>query len=639
MHMPVLLSVIKGEVEAMYKQKHFISLLEAITQKSDMSDDIKQKSVVQLEAYLKNAPFLAKFIFTLLLYAVEYLPMFTRLTRLSKMDIDRRAEYISGFNGRIGGIVLMVLKLFVTLSYYSVDDIERKLGFTRHCGDIKGRVKKPVFVDGSKADKDVSINADVCIIGSGAGGASAAYAAARAGMKTVILEEGRYLTGEDFTQKPVDAFGTVYRDHGFITSFGTPPIIIPLGKSVGGTTTINSGTCYRMPSSVIKNWHDQYGIDWLTDDEYNRLASSVEKEIHVEPVPDRISGKNSGLFKKGTEALGLAGAPIPRNAYECDGCAFCAFGCPRDAKYGTMLNFIPDAIKHGAALYSNTKAVKLIINNNRIEGVKGAFLDRYGKSTSKQITVNAKHAIVSAGAIYTPIFLRKNGLKHPLIGKNLHIHPAARVSAVFNERVDGWVGVPQGYNIHHYVDEGIFIQGQFVPPSILSQSIPYIGKRHSELMDKYAYMGSFGALISDTGSGSVSPGLSSPMIFYTLSKEDHVKMVKSIAITAKVWFAAGAAEVHTQIATMPVIHNEKEADDLLNKLPPAWALELMAFHPMGTVMMGGNDNTAVVKPDGETYEVKGLYAADASLFPTSTKLNPQITIMSFGLKIGDGIGR
>ncbi|MCL5277039.1 MAG: GMC family oxidoreductase [Deltaproteobacteria bacterium] len=623
----------------MDRQKLFISLLEAFIQKPGIPDSVKKKSIVQLETYLKDAPVIAKFGFSFLLYLVEYLPLFSRGTRLSRMDIDTRAGYIGGFSGRIGANILMVLKLFVTLSYYSVDEIERQLGFTRHCEDIKGRVKKPVFMDGSAADRDVTIDADVCVIGTGAGGAAVAYTVAKAGMKAVVLEEGRYLTGEDFTQRPVDAFTSLYRDQGFITSIGTPPIIIPLGRSVGGTTTINSGTCYRLPTSVIKSWREQYGIAWLTDEEYARLASSVEKEVHVEPVPERIFGNNSGLFRKGTESLGLAGAPIPRNAYECDGCAFCAFGCPRDAKYGTMLNYVPDAIKHGAVLCASTKAVRLIVSRGRVEGVSGVFLDVHGKPLSKHITVKAKHVVVSAGAIYTPVFLKKSGLRHPRIGRNLHIHPAARVSAMFDERMDGWVGVPQGYNVHHYVDEGIFIQGQFVPPSILSQSIPFTGSRHTTLMDRYAYMGSFGALISDTGSGRVSPGLGSPLISYTLSKEDHVRMVKAIAITAKVWFAAGATEVHTQIATKPVIHGPKEADELMEELPPAWSLELMAFHPMGTAMMGGDERTAVVKPDGETYEVKGLYVADASLFPTSTRLNPQITIMSVATKVGEEIGK
>lgn len=620
-----------------------MSLLEAFVQKQDLSEDVKQKSVMHLEAYLKEAPMLAHYGFSLLLNLVEYLPLFTRGTRLSKMDIATRSEYIAGFKGRIGGTILMVLKLFVTLSYYSVDEVERRLGFARHCGDIKGRIKKPVFINGARADHDVSIDADVCVIGSGAGGAAAANAVATAGMKTVILEEGGYFTGEDFSQQPVEALSTLYRDHGFTTSIGTPPIIIPLGRSVGGTTTINSGTCYRLPASVIKNWREQYGIAWLTDDEYARLASSVEKEVHVEPVPERIFGRNSGLFRKGTESLKLAGAPIPRNANECDGCAFCVFGCPRDAKYGTMLNFIPDAIRHGAALYSRTKAVRLIISRGRVEGVRGVFIDERGRPLGKRMTVRTKYVVVSAGAIYTPVFLRKSGLRHPRIGRNLHIHPAARVSALFDERVEGWVGVPQGYNVHHYVDEGIFIQGQFLPPAILSQSIPFAGTSHTRLMDRYAHMGSFGALISDTGSGRVSPGPGSPLISYTLSPEDQVKMVKAIAITAKIWFAAGATEVHTQIATMPVLRRMQEADDMLSglpdRLPPAWSLELMAFHPMGTAMMGSDDRMAVVKPDGETYEVKGLYVADASLFPTSTRLNPQITIMSMAAKIGEGIGR
>jgi len=620
-------------------ERLFISTLEGITQKADIPAGIKRKSVNQLHTYLENAPMFMSKGFSLLLYIMEYLPAFTRQRRLSKMSIDERARYLGGFNGRLSGNILMLLKMFATLSYYSVDEIEQQHGFARHCESIKGRVKKPAFTDGLTVDKDVTINADVCVIGTGAGGAAVACAVAKRGLSTVILEEGPYLTGEDFTQQPVDALCMEYRDHGFTSTIGTPPIIIPLGRAVGGTTAINSGTCLRLPSSVIKDWHDQYGIDWLNGDEYARLASYVEKEIHVEPVPEHIFGKNSGLFRKGAEILGLAGAPIPRNAFECDGCAFCAFGCPKDAKQATMLNFIPDAINNGAKLYSNTKAVKLIMNGRAVAGVKGAFLDKLGKPTSKRITVNAKYVVVSAGAIYTPVFLKKNNLKHPRIGRNLHIHPAARVSAVFDERVEGWTGVPQGYNIHHYEEEGIFIQGQFLPPAVMSQSIPFVGKRHSNLMEKYAHIGSFGALISDTGSGRVFAGPGMPVIFYTLSKEDHLKMVKSIVITARIWFAAGATEVHTQIATRPVIYNVKEADELLDDLPRAWTLELMAFHPMGSAMMGNDEKYAVVKPNGETYEIKGLYVADASLFPTSTKLNPQITVMSLATKIGEGIGK
>ncbi|MGB9736036.1 MAG: GMC family oxidoreductase N-terminal domain-containing protein [bacterium] len=623
----------------MRAKKPFISVLEAIVQKTDIPAEIKQKSIIQIESYIKDAPVIVKVLFTTLLYLVEYLPLFTRFKRFSKMDIETRVKYISGFRGRIGGNILVLIKLFVTLSYYSVDEIEHELGFTRQCENIKSSFKKPAFIDGSRVSDDLSLNTDVCVIGTGAGGGAVAYSVAKSGMKTIILEEGAYLTGEDFTQKPVDALSTTYRDHGFITTYGLPPIIIPLGKAVGGTTTINSGTCYRLPSSVIKNWHDSYGIDWLTEDEYNRLASFVEREIHVEPVPEHILGKNSALFRKGTQALGLEGAPIPRNAYECDGCAFCAFGCPKDAKQATMLNFIPDAISNGATLYSNAKVVRLIKSGNRIRGVNGVFVDKHGKPTNKTFTIYADKVVVSAGAINTPILLKRSGLKHPRIGKNLHIHPAARVSALFNERVEGWIGVPQGYNIHHYVDEGIFIQGQFVPPSVLSQSIPFVGKPHSDLMNRYAYLGSFGALISDTGAGRVLPGFGSPIIFYNLSREDHIKMVKSIVITSKVWFAAGATEVHTQIATKPVIHSAKEADELIEKLPPAWSLELMAFHPMGTAMMGKDEKFAVVKPDGETYEIKGLYVADASLFPTSTRINPQITIMSMATRIGEQISK
>ena len=98
---------------------------------------------------------------------------------------------------------------------------------------------------------DIKESAQVCVIGSGAGGAVVAKELQEYGYQVVLLEEGGNYTIEDFTGDPGEMLSLLYRSGGSIIGFGTPPMPVPLGRCLGGTTTINSATCFTFINSSL----------------------------------------------------------------------------------------------------------------------------------------------------------------------------------------------------------------------------------------------------------------------------------------------------------------------------------------------------------------------------------------------------
>src|SRR5574341_1548006 len=208
-----------------------------------------------------------------------------------------------------------------------------------------------MIIDGATVDHDVNVRAQVCVIGSGAGGAVVAKELAEAGVEVCLLEEGAYYRGKDFTGNPQEMINLLYRNRGLTGTVGRLTIPIPLGKCVGGTTTINSGTCYRAPDYVLEAWRREHGVSETDEPHLRPFFEKVEREINVRAVPDETYGRNSRLFERGAATLAFAGARIPRNEQGCLGTGVCAFGCPQDAKQAMHVSYVPKAVTAGATLY------------------------------------------------------------------------------------------------------------------------------------------------------------------------------------------------------------------------------------------------------------------------------------------------
>ena len=477
-------------------------------------------------------------------------------------------------------------------------------------------------------------SADVAVVGTGAGGAVVAAELAQAGLDVALLEEGADIGRRDFTAEPLVQVRRLYRQQGLTGTIGNTYIPIPLGCTVGGTTTINSGTCWRAPEAVLAGWEREFGIPDLADGGLAAEYERVEQAIGVAPVPDSLLGPGDERIRRGAEALGWSGAVIPRNAVGCRGTGVCVFGCPRDAKQSTNVSYVPRARAAGARLYARCRVERIVMDGRCARGVVATRRDESGRVMG-MLEVRAPGVVVAAGALLTPVLLARSGLarRGSPVGRHLRIHPATRVLARFDEPVRAWAGVPQSYHVHEFESEGIFLQGMWLPPELQAPAVPGVGRAHKDRMAAYERLASFGALISDTSSGRVFSLDGRPLAWYRMNRSDARRLLRGIAIVARLFFAGGAREVYPGVRQRPVLRSMAEAEALERLAVRAADLDLMAFHPMGTARMGSEPARSAVDPSGRLHAASGVWVADASLFPTSTRVNPQLTIMALATRI------
>lgn len=498
------------------------------------------------------------------------------------------------------------------------------------------------MIDLDDVHADVSETADVCVIGSGAGGMAVARELCAAGASVVMLEEGASFTRRDFDRRPMDMISRMYRDTGCTTALGLPTIPIPLGKTVGGTTTINSGTCLRTPRAILQRWEDEFGVAGATA--LDPYFDQVERRLNVQPVHEDLLGHNNELVRKGAQALGLTSEPLRRGVNDnCRGCGVCCFGCPSDAKMTAVnLSVLPAALARGLRLYTRCLATRLLVEGGRAVGVEGGFVTHTHERPTHRIRVRAKAVVLAAGSIYSPVFLLRNRVANSSgqVGRNLSLHPATRIMALFDEIVDGWHGVPQGFCIEDLREDGVMLEGIHGPPSLIGAGLPYRGQRFHELLAAIRHVGVFGAMIRDTTRGRVRLGLGwRPVVTYFLGRADLGRFLRGIGLMARVWFAAGARRVFTPVHSIPELHEPGEFERRVTpELAPS-EVEALAFHPLGTCRMGGDPTRSVVDPWGASHDLPGLFVADGSVLPSSLGVNPQLTIMAVATRTAEHLLR
>jgi choline dehydrogenase-like flavoprotein len=486
--------------------------------------------------------------------------------------------------------------------------------------------------------RSTTVDCDVVIVGSGAGGGTIARELAGSGISVVIVEEGGPVHREDFHGPPLHRVVDYYRDNGFTATRGSPLIPVPMGRVVGGTTVVNSGTCLRAPDSVLQEWVGRHGLALASPDALGPAYEEVEACLNVQPVTDEIMGNNGRVIRRGAKELNLRAHPIPRPTRDCVGTGQCAFGCPRDAKQAMHLAHLPEAVKRGARIYGRCRVERLLIQGRRATGVVAEILDAGCRRTGHRLTVRAQHVFLCAGAIYTPWLLMRHrlGRESGAIGRHLRIHPGSGVTGKFAEVINGWRGVMQSFAIDEFVEEGVLLEATFPPLGMTysAGALPGVGKEHAERLADYPHMASVGSIVSDAGTGRVRIGLGrKPVMQYRLNPEDTGRTIRAIAVAARVLFAAGATEVYPGMATVPVLRSANEVDLFERRPWTAKDLKLSAYHPMGTARMGADPSRHVCDPLGRVYETENLYVGDTSLFPESPHVNPQLTLMALCLNL------
>ena len=466
--------------------------------------------------------------------------------------------------------------------------------------------------------------AQAVVVGTGAGGAVAADALARAGIDTVIVEEGKFFKPGDYGTV-FDGFAGMYQGGGSTVALGHPPISITLGRCVGGTTAINSSTCFRPPRQKVAAWGGP------SYDELAPFIEEVEQRIQATPADPETIGGNWRVLKRGCDKLGVELKPLVHNIKDCKRRGRCQFGCPEGAKKSTDISFIPSAVEAGATLLTEHRVDGVIVENGRAAGVRGTALEH-----GYAFEVRADVVVLCLGALTGPAFLLQHKIlnKSKALGRGLQIHPACRVAAEFEEVVDGHVGLPQGAFVDQWKARGVMLEGIFIHPGFLITMLPGVGPDLKSLALRYPHLSAFGVMVDDTAVGRVLPGRWGTRFtaLYQMNREDAEKMRFGIARVAEIYFAAGARRVFTPRFGFTTMNSASEIAKFESTRVKAAHYELGAFHPLGTARMGADPKKSVVNFDLETHELKNLYIMDGSVVPGSLGVNPQVTIMTLALR-------
>jgi choline dehydrogenase-like flavoprotein len=487
------------------------------------------------------------------------------------------------------------------------------------------------------AGRDLAVDADVVVVGSGAGGGAIAAELAEAGRSVVVIEEGGHYTSRDFRLDAPTMIRTLYRNAGSAPILGKPNIIFSEGRCVGGSTVINGAMSWRTPDKVLKRWQWEHGLVEMTSAALDPFFAKVEERVSVRPQDPESVGEDARLMERGADALGYRWIPAMRSQKHCCGANNCAFGCPTDAKQSVLVTYVPRLLAAGGRLYSGCKVERITTDGHRATGVVGRFRHPESGARGPKLTVRAKVVVLACGAVQTPVLLLRNGLTNSSgqVGRNFLCHPNAKVVGVYDRPIHAWKGTIQGNQIREFIDEGIMITTSMVPPGLLAMSFPWFGARSWEVMRDYDKMLAAGCLVEDTGSGRVGVDLfGEAKMRYDINDRDFATLIRGVALTAEILFASGARRVLLPFDFLPSIDSADEIGKLFSHSIPKDEVECLTVHAMGTCRMGVDKRSSVVDPHGESWDVPGLFIADASVFPGPIGVNPQITIMALATRTG-----
>lgn len=491
----------------------------------------------------------------------------------------------------------------------------------------------PVAADGwEQARGGRTLSADVVIVGTGPGGAAVALTLAEAGLSVLLLEEGP--ASSNFRPNQAHTARYHMQEGGAMVARGEVFVPIAAGRGVGGGSLINSALCFRPSEQLFIDWEALLGPAWSPEVMFP-IYDELAELIGVGMTPPELAGRNNQIIADGVAKLGWEGGLAPRSTPGCKGCGVCNYGCPSGGKASMNLTLLPRAQALGARIQADVKVNEIRIEGGRAVGVKGvAFHPDTGEAVG-DVVVRARHVVLAAGAIGTPRLLWSAGLGETLgpVGEGLHLHPGSAVMGICDEPVYLWRGASQGAYFVHPELPGVLPHTLTAPPEVLLLTLGAVGPRLQEGLKLLPYLCGILFLVSDKGSGRVrafSDGRAD--ITYGFDPRDLAVIKKSLLMCAQVMLAGGAREL---LSPIHGVGRHTRLDTLEAALTPRTLADFTMYsaHPMATCRMGRDEQTSVLGPDGEAHHLPGLTVADASVFPTSLGVNPQLTTLAVATRI------
>nr|WP_315257695.1 GMC family oxidoreductase [uncultured Duganella sp.] len=507
--------------------------------------------------------------------------------------------------------------------------------------------------DGAQLLADQVLEADVVIVGSGAGGGVSAEILTLTGLKVIIVEEGALKSSKDFKMREADAYPALYQESA-ARKTRDKGITILQGRTVGGSTTINWTSSFRTPDSTLRYWQKHFGLKDYSQDSLAPWFELMEARLSVSDWPTPPN-ENNDLLRRGAARLNIETGLIRRNVSGCWNLGYCGMGCPTNAKQSMLVTTIPSALQHGAALLTRVRADKLVIKNDRVTQLECVALAADGLSTTgRRVTLRAQHFVLAGGAINTPALLLRSTAPDPhgLLGKRTFLHPTVISAGMFAQRVDGYAGAPQSVYSDHFLHTdridgtiGYKLEAPPLHPLLFSTTMPGFGAQHAEVMRRFPHVHALLALLrdgfhADAPGGSVALADGAPVLDYPVSSFMWDGVRRALLSMAEIQFAAGALSVTPAHERAEAYTSWSQAQAAISALPyKLLQTRLVSAHVMGGCGMSDDERLGVTSSTGRYHGLTNLSVHDGSLFPTAIGANPQLSIYGIVARLASGLAQ
>jgi choline dehydrogenase-like flavoprotein len=401
---------------------------------------------------------------------------------------------------------------------------------------------------------------------------------------------------------------------------------------VGGSTVVNNAVCFDLPQRVLQRWNDEDGLNaGLEPNRVRDAFAHVRDFLHVSYAhPDTSLSPGAVRILEGLNG----DSPwdfqlVSANMADCLGCGYCNIGCAFGKKLSALDWTLPHAQRDfpGAVrVLADCQVDKVQMRDRRATGVKAQLAD------GRKITVQADTVVLSAGAIASSLILQRSGLGEGRAGKGLAFNMGSPMTLDFPEEVHA----ERGMQITHYLEptdpghDGMALETWFNP--IISQSLFMPGwfEEHWENMRRYPYMTCLGVVVGTGGYANVSPGLfgRGVKLDFVPCNEDFVKLKLGLQLAGRIGLRAGAKRVLPSTFRTIDIRSERDLRRIEDEIGDDSDVQVNSAHPQGGNPMSVDPRKGVVDPAFRVYGTMNVHVVDASVFPSSITVNPQLTVMA-----------
>lgn len=496
-------------------------------------------------------------------------------------------------------------------------------------------------IDASALERDLALESDVVIVGTGAGGGVTAEVLSAAGLDVALVEEGPLRSSSDFRMLEAEAYPQLYQESAARKTLDKA-ITILQGRTVGGSTTVNWTSSFRTPPATLEHWRATLGLQGLSAAALEPWFARMEARLGIAPWPVPPN-ENNALLRRGAARLGIGTGTIARNVKGCWNIGYCGMGCPTNAKQSMLVTTLPAALDRGARLLCRTRAERLILAGDRAVALECAALDGLGVArTGRRVVLRARHYVLAAGAIGSPALLLRSRAPDPYrtVGRRTFLHPTVISAAVMPQAVRGHSGAPQTVFSDHFLDNvpidgpiGFKLEVPPLHPVLFGMTLQGFGAAHAALMAEFPRTHVQIALLRD-GFHPESPGGTvglredgSPVLAYPITQYVWDGVRRALLAMAELQFAAGAERVLPVHERATPYGSWREAKAAITALPLEPLLtRMVSAHVMGGCAMAAEPRRGVVDTAGRHFHLANVSVHDGSVFPTSLGANPQLTI-------------